>query len=249
MSKISTGEIGRGAAFLGVLIVLAVVTAASAQIPGQFAQDFVAGRVPAEEEIAKLEKDVAAHPGDFQLVRKLGKGYFFQFFGEGRAGSPPKAQQTLERALAISKDDAETLAYLGALAALKAQRSKNPDEQKAGFERALPLLKKALELAPNHGAVLAVTGATYLFFPDSYGTVPLAAETMERFRKMMGPLFARQSHHGQQRILLTQGQAYARLGRTDEARACFEEALKVDQDSVEAAMIKAALGKLKARAE
>ena len=33
------------------------------------------------EEIAEVEKAVAAKPDDFELVRKLGKGYFFRFFG------------------------------------------------------------------------------------------------------------------------------------------------------------------------
>src|SRR5215471_9497881 len=88
-----------------VVLPFVLVLGAAGQIPGQFAQDFVAGRVPSPEEIAKLESDVAAHPDDFRLVRKLGKAYFFQYFGEGRASSAPKAQKTLERALQIHKDD------------------------------------------------------------------------------------------------------------------------------------------------
>jgi predicted negative regulator of RcsB-dependent stress response len=63
----------------------------------------------------------------------------------------------------------------------------------------------------------------------------------------MGPMFTRFSHHGQQRILLTQGRAYSRMGQTDKAHACFEEAWKVNQESVEAALIQAELEKLKAK--
>ncbi|HEX8183627.1 MAG TPA: hypothetical protein VF747_02715 [Blastocatellia bacterium] len=228
------------------LVVFALsASAAAAQIPGQFAQDFVAGRVPEPEEIAKLEQEVAAHPDDFRLVRKLGKGYFFQVFGEGRASSVAKSRKMLERALEIKRDDAESTAYLGALSGLVGQRSKDAAERDAAFKQSFDLLKKAQSLAPDHPAVLAVTGASYLFLPDSFNAAPLALENMEKLRKMMGPMYARQSHHGQQRILLTQGQAYNKLGQAEKARACFEEALKVDQESAEAAIIKAELGKLK----
>jgi tetratricopeptide (TPR) repeat protein len=233
------------ALLLAIIVLSAGATTTIAQIPGQFAQDFVAGRVPSQEEIAKLEQDVAAHPDDQQLVRKLGKGYFFQVFGEGRASSIAKSQKTLERSLELKKDDAETIAYLGALRALVGQRAKDASERDAAFNQAFDLLKKAQALAPNHPAVLAVTGASYLFLPDSFNAAPLALENMEKLRRMMGPMYTRQSHHGQQRILLTQGQAYARMGQAEKARACFEEALKVDQESDEAAMIKAEIGKLK----
>ena len=227
------------------LFVLVATQAVSAQIPGQFAQDFVAGRVPSDQEIADLEKTVAAHPDDLRLTRKLGKGYFFQVFGEGRFSSVAKSQQMFERALAIKQDDAETTAYLGALAGLRAQHAKDPSEREAGYKRSYELLKKAQALAPNHPAVIAVTGASFLFLPDSFGTAPLAAEAMEKLRKMMGPAFTKQSQHGQQRILLTQGQAYAKMGEPDKARSCFDDGLKVNADSVEGVMIKAELAKLK----
>src|SRR5215831_13132991 len=113
------------------LFVSAAVSGRAGQIPGQLAQDFVAGRVPSPEEIAKLESDVAAHPDDLRLVRKLGKAYFFQYFGEGRTSSVPKGEKMLDRALQIQKDDAETIAYQGALLALQSQRSKDPAERQA----------------------------------------------------------------------------------------------------------------------
>lgn len=218
---------------------------APARIPGQFAEDFVAGRVPEEEEIAALEKEVAARPADFRLTRKLGKGYFFQVFGEGRWSAAPKAQQTLERALTLKKDDGETIAYLGSLAGLKAQKSKDPQERDALFRQSFDMLKKAQQLGPNDGAVLSVTSASFLFLPDSFNAAPMAAATAEKIRQLMGPMFTRFSHHGQQRILLTQGQAYARMGRAEDARKCFEDALKVDGESVEASLIKNEIAKLK----
>ena len=214
--------------------------------PNQIAHDFEAGRVPTDAEVAEAERDAAAAPGEFHLVRRLGKGYFFQYFGGGRTEAIPKAKATLERALTLNGDDGETLAYLGSLEALVARRSKDPGARKAGFDRALVLLDRAQSLAPDHAAVLAITGASFLWFPESYGLVPRAAAAMEHFRVIAGPMFSRIAHHGQQRVLLTQGQAYARMGRMEEARACFDQGLAVNPTSVEAELIRAELGTLAA---
>jgi len=60
----------------------------------------------------------------------------------------------------------------------------------------------------------------------------------------MGPMFQKFAHHGQQRLLLTLGQAYVRTGQPEKARARFDEALRVDDRSDEALLIKAELKKL-----
>lgn len=219
----------------------------SAQIPGQFAEDFVAGKVPSQEEITKLEAEVAAKPDDLRLTRKLGKGYFFQFFGKRMVESVPKAQAFFERALTLQKDDPETLVYLGSLYTLRAQRL-DPDDsasQKSNFERGFELLRRAEKLAPTHVAVLSVASASYLYLPDSYGMAPHVVEMLEGLRKAVGPMFSKFSHHGQQRLLLTLGQAYVRTGQSEKARVCFDEALVVNQQSREADLIKAELAKLK----
>lgn len=64
-------------------------------------------------------------PHDHRIIRKLGKAYFFQYFGEGRTSAAAKAEKTLEGVREIQKDDAEPVAYLGALAALESPRSKD----------------------------------------------------------------------------------------------------------------------------
>jgi len=115
---------------------------------------------------------------------------------------------------------------------------------KAKGEHGLELLRKVQQPGPASGAVLPVTGASFMVLADDFGTAPLAAQTMEKVRTMMGPMFSKFSHHGQQRILLTQGQAYAKMGQADKARACFEEGLKAEQDSAEGSMLKAELDKL-----
>lgn len=236
------------ALFLGTFIILTgLCTSASAQIPGQLAQDFVAGTVPGPDEIAKLEREVAARPDDLHLTRKLAKGYFFQFFGEGDAEAIPKAVKMFERALTINKMDAETLVYLGSLHIIRARRleKNDPVRQKASFDRGFELVKQAEKIDPRHGAVVSIASASYLWLPDSYGMAPHVVAMLEGMRKGMGPMFQKFSHHGQQRLLLTLGQAYLRTGQPDKARAVFAEGLSVNDRSLEAGLINAELAKLK----
>lgn len=228
-------------------MVFVLAAAAFGQIPNQLAQDFVAGSAPPPEDVAKFEKDAAAKPNDLRTVRKLGKAYFFQFFGDGDETAVPKAQKTLERALTIEKDEPETLVYLGALHILRAMHLEKNDaaKQKASFERGFELIKLAEKLAPQHGAVLSVASASYLWLPDSYGMAPHVVGMLEGMRKGMGPMFKKFAHHGQQRLLLTLGQAYVKTGQSDKAKAAFDEALAVNTTSYEAGLLRAELAKMK----
>lgn len=220
---------------------------AMGQIPNQLAQDFVAGKVPSVEDVATYEKEAAAKPDDLQATRKLGKAYFFQFFGGGDRSAVERARKTLERALELEKDDPETFAYLGGLHVFSALRlyKDDPAKQKAEFDRGFAILRQAEKVGPDHGAVLSIAAASYVMLPDSYGMAPHVVEMLEGMRKGMGPYFQKFSHHGQQRILLTLGQAYMKTGAVEKARAAFDEALKVNETSREAGLIKTELAKLK----
>jgi tetratricopeptide (TPR) repeat protein len=230
-------------------VALALTAATPAQesdkrYSGQFAQDWEAGRVPTPDEVAQAERAAAARPDDGRAARRLAKGYFFQYFGARRAEALSKSRQAFAKALTLMPDDAESIVYAASLDALEAVRGLEGAERDAKFKSALEGLERAQKLAPRHGAVLSVSIGTYLWFPDSYGTVPRAAALAEGMRKAMGPAFSRFSPHGQQRILLSQGQAYARLGRLDEAQACFEQGLAVASDTVEFGLLEAELEKL-----
>lgn len=234
----------RISSFLSIL--LFAVAGSIAQIPGQLSQDFPAGNSPSPEQVAQFEKDAAAKPDDLRLVRKLGKAYFFQFFDEGDQTAIPRSQKTLERALTIAKDDPETLAYLGSLHILRAVRLEKGDAKKqaASFDKGFELIKLAEKLDPRNGAVTSVASASYLWLPDSYGMAQHVVDMLEGMRKGMGPMFKKFHHHGQQRILLTLGQAYIRTGKTDKALPLFEEALAVNTTSREAALLRAEIKKL-----
>jgi tetratricopeptide (TPR) repeat protein len=231
---------------LFVTFFLVASSAAFGQIPNQLAQDFPAGHAPSPEMVAQFEKDVAAKPGDLRLVRKLGKAYFFQFFDEGDRPAVPKSEKTLEKALTIKENDPETLAYLGSLQILRGVRleKNDPIKQKASFDKGFDLLRLAENLDPRNGAVISVASASYLWLPDSYGMAQHVVEMLEGLRKGMGPMFKKFHHHGQQRILLTLGQAYIRTGHGEKAFPLFEEALAVNTESREAALLRAELKKL-----
>jgi len=231
--------------FLATLAIASI--AAFGQIPNQLAQDFVAGSAPSPEQVAQFEKDAAAKPDDLRLTRKLGKAYFFQFFDEGDQPAVPKSQKTLEKALTLAKDDPETLAYLGSLHVLRGVRLEkdSPAKQKASFDRGFELVKLAEKLDPRNGAVTSVVSTTYLWLPDSYAMAPHVIEMLEGMIKGMGAMFKKFAHHGQQRVLLTLGQAYVRTGQNEKARKAFDEALLVNTTSREAGLIRAELSKMK----
>lgn len=244
--NIDRGHRSSGSLVFGALFVAFITTAALAQRPGQLTVDYAAGEAPSVEEIARVEAEVAANPDDYELVRKLGKGYFFRFFGARDAASVPKAQATLERALTLKKDDAETLAYLGALHVFAADRlqEKGSAKQKAGYDKGFEILRHAEKVAPRLGSVISIASGSYIILPDSYGMVPHVIEIIEGMRKAMGPAFKRFHPHGQQRLLLTLGQAYARQGNGEKARSLFDEALAVNTTSREAGIIRRELAKL-----
>ena len=186
----------------------------------KYTPDLAPGRAPTDAEVAKAEQDVAAHPDDFHLVRKLGKAYFYQFFGDHDKAAAPKARKTLERAHELKKDDAETIAFLGTVARLTGRAQDGTE-----------LFKQALALDPDNGAVLSLL--------SGFGDVA----AMEKLRAQPG--FPNTSDHGRQRVLLGLGRDRARKGETDKARAFYEEGLKINGNSREAAMLKAELAKLK----
>ena len=188
--------------------------------PQIYKPDLATGRAPTLEEVAAAEKVSAAHPDDFQAVRKLGKAYFYQFFGGGEEAAAPKARAMLTRALAIRPGDAETMAFLGSVDRLTGH-------EQGGKE----LMTRARKADPSNAAVLSLL--------SGFGDVT----AMEQLRAMPG--FASMSEHGRQRILLGLGKDRARRAKWDEARARFAEGLSINNTTREARMLTAEIERLK----
>ena len=110
----------------------------------------------------------------------------------------PKSQKTLERALTLTKDDPETLAYLGSLYVLRGLRIEQKDaaKQKVSLDKGFEILRLAEKLGPQHGAVISIASASYLWLPDSYGMAAHVVEMIDGVRKAMGRYFKKFAHHG-----------------------------------------------------
>lgn len=182
--------------------------------------DLATGRAPTLEEVSAAEKDVEARPKDFVALRKLGKTYFYRFFGAGEKRAASEARETLQRALDIKPDDAETMAFIGSIDRLTGR-------EREGIE----LMAKARKIDPQNIGVLGLL--------SGFGDV----SAMEQLRKM--PEFCQMSDHGRQRILLGLAKDRARQRRPDEARELIIEGLDIKKGTREARMLQSELDKLK----
>lgn len=191
-----------------------------ASAPQRYKPDLATGRTPSADEVAAAEQAAASRPDDFPTVRKLGKTYFYRFFGGGEKGAAPKARAALTRALELKADDAETLAFIGSLDRLTGR-------EREGIE----LMAKARKIDPTNIGVLGLL--------SGFGDV----SAMEGLRKM--PEFAGMSDHGRQRILLGLGKDRVRQRRPQEARALFTAGLDINTGTPEARMLRTELEKLK----
>lgn len=182
--------------------------------------DLATGRAPTPEEVAAAEKDAATHPDEFLVVRKLGKTYFYRFFGGGDEAAAPKAHAALTRALAMKPDDAETMAFIGTVDRLTGRGREGAE-----------LMAKARRLDPTNVGVLGLL--------SGFGDV----SAMKQLRAM--PEFASMSDHGRQRVLLGLGKDLALHGKPAEALALFAEGLAINKDTREARMLATELDRVK----
>ena len=182
--------------------------------------DLATGRAPTAEEVAAAEQAAVANPDEFSVVRKLGKTYFYRFFGAGEKDLAPKSRATLTLALKLKPDDAETLAFIGTIDRLTGR-------EQEGIE----LMAKARKLDPANIGVLGLI--------SGFGDV----SAMEELRKM--PEFAGMSDHGRQRVLLGLGKDRAGNRQPKEARALFSEGLAINENTREARMLRTELENLK----
>lgn len=206
---------------LGLLLFVAFCGASvvAAAEPG-YKPDLATGRAPTLAEVAAAEREAAAHPEDFRVVRKLGKAYFYRYFGAGETEAAPKARATLTRALSLRPDDAETMAFIGTVDRLTGR-------EREGIER----MAQARKLDPANVGVLGLL--------SGFGDVP----AMEQLRKL--PEFAGMSDHGRQRVLLGLGKDRAQKRQFEEARALWNEGLAINAQSREARLLRAELEKHK----
>lgn len=175
-----------------------------------------------------------------------------------RRGDYPSALAAYALAIAARPDDSESMNN----AALTLERL-------GRFDEALPLLQKAVELAPQkwsyrfnlghvRGSMGDWTGAVAEYreadrlFPDDHVTLfnlGLALQRQGSDADAVGPLSrAAQLSQGDPSLLLPLAKSYQRLGRTDEFKATLRQFLHLAPNSPVAPTVRGVLDMLEARA-
>lgn len=208
-----------GCTFACLFLALGLVRADEPAVQ-HYKPDLVTGRAPNIEEVVAAEAAAKVNPDDFPTVRKLGKTYFYRFFGAGDKDAAAKARTTLTRALALKPDDAEIMAFIGTVDRLTGH-------QREGID----LMAKARKLDPKNVGILGLL--------SGFGDV----SAMEELRAL--PEFPQMSDHGRQRILLGLGKDRVRQRQNDEARTLFTEGLAINKATPEARMLRSEIEKLK----
>lgn len=155
------------------------------------------------EAVAIIEAVLKRHQDDPRLMLEAGQYYH-------EAGRIDEAERVLRRAIELNPADAEAYNALGYFFA----------EANVKLDEAEKLVQKALELNPNAGHILDSLG--WVFYRQ--GKFAKAIETLEK-------AVERLSATPDAVIYDHLGDAYAKDGRTEDARRYWGEALKLDPDS------------------
>ncbi len=177
---------------------------------------------------AELEKADALKPGTFEILYNLGQTYL-------REKEFAKSEVVLNRALKLKPDSADTMYLLAQilndesrpvdaldlLARAHKLAPENPDiifllaRVSMGqnyFEDAIPLLESGLKIAPQRAELRAALGESYFMSGKT-------DKAIEEFKKLIALEPSARSY-------TFMGLSYRHLGRFDEARKYFDEALK-----------------------
>ncbi len=152
-----------------------------------------------EESIAPLHRFLETDPASTS-------GRFLLGTSEERAGHRDEAIQTFSALLADQPDFHPALNYLGYMWIEKGQN----------LDRAMEMVRRAVELAPDNGAYIDSLGWGYY----QLGRYDEAKETLERAARLVRD----------PTVYEHLGDAYAALGNADEARRAYRRAMELEAD-------------------
>lgn len=186
----------------------------------------------ADEARLLLEDAVIRIPNDPELKLLLAEAYVAR-------NQADRAIQTLEKVLAQKADSAKAMHALGLLHQKNAERLRNSgkrEESAKEAERAEELFANALKADPQHVISAVELAAIELLVHKNLDDASAALDKAlaEESRKLMGPAEL-------SRARALNATAMAERFQVKEAVAEFEEALKLDKDSV---FVKAQLGRI-----
>lgn len=186
--------------------------------------------------VRELELANAQEPGTFEILHDLGQAYLL-------AGNPSQAQRTLNEALQLRPDSADTL-YL--LAQASADRQQDVDAlellvrarklapadtnilflmarlsmKQSFFEDAIELLNQGLKIDPRRADLHAALG-------ESYFTVGKVDKALQEFKTLL-------ALDPSPRSYAFMGLCYRHLGQYEEAKRYFQLGLKADPNNLPA---------------
>ncbi len=186
--------------------------------------------------LAAVSLAVSAHPllaGSADLVAR-GR----QALDAGRA---EEALGLFEQAVIAGPDDPAALAWLGSAQAGRARAApllERPGWVRKGFRS----LDRAVERFPEASIVYVVRGLTAAQVPDFFGKAAVAERDLARVVSLREANPAGVPDEVMPRVYLHLGLVLKRMGRADEARAVWEQALRAYPAAPEARAIAAELG-------
>ncbi|MEW6208656.1 MAG: histidine kinase [Acidobacteriota bacterium] len=173
-------------------------------------------------EVERLKQELARDPENLSLQISLGRIYYWLALDRD-AESLAEAEKVFKRVLDRDRDNAQSLAYYGALLGLKIGFSLVPQDQIIRIaQEANASLDRAVSLAPDSIEVREVRGYTSLHTPSYAGRDHLAVEDFSHAITLLEN--AKASDEDIADVHLALGDAYNKIGERQKARASWQRA-------------------------
>lgn len=194
-------------------------------------------------ETSGVELRLAEDPENVTLLVAAGREYLGKAQG-GDGEALTKAEQYLDRAIALAPDEPKILVLHGSVLALKGRDAKLPVMKMRHVQNGLKEMDRAVELAPTDFEIRYQRGAYCLNLPDIFHRAGTAVEDFEHLIMMaeLAPETVTAEELAGIRINLAQ--AKLKTGEVDEARALLESVREAMPDTEQAGRADALLAKI-----
>ena len=179
-------------------------------------------------QIDSLKAVIEVQPENVDAMYQLGRIYH-QMGGQGDEDAVEEAQKMFESVLAIQKDNAEALVYLGSTLTMRGRDAMMPWTKLDFVEKGCDKMDKAVLLAPNDISIRMTRGMNNINLPGFFNRLPYTIEDLSYIRDFPG--FPHLPQAMQQRVLYNLGVAFKRSEKFEDARAMFEKAAAIDDST------------------
>ncbi len=175
------------------------------------------------DQIERLKPEIARDPKNLSLQISLGQIYYWLALDRD-SESLVEAEKIFRHVLDSDRDNAQSLAYYGAVLGLKIGYSLVPPDQVIRTaQEASASLDRAVSLAPDSIEVREIRGYTSLHTPSYAGRDNLAVEDFSHALTLLE--LAKASSEDIAEVCLALGDAYNKTGERQKARASWQRAI------------------------